>query len=316
MLGNCCGWLAYSFLIQNFYVFVPNALGFVLAIWLNIQAIKLQYENHHSVDMQNKIIGALEDLDRSRHGWLDKHEVTETVEHVIAEESIPMDIISPITTAPVLEDADKREEGGGPDATTSTYQSIGGDEENHTSDKSVIASVQGATEIIVDYASFIWDITAQKTPAPASHEIMVVGISILWLFLITVVVFGQQVLDETTRTLIIGIAVNANLIFFYGAPLSHIANVLETRSSRSIHKPTMITSLMNGTLWFVYGLEVRDYFIVVPNGFGAALGVIQFLLCILYPRHPKRKFDDNGDGIFRSPSAISLVLPEESTPLI
>ena len=52
MLGNCTGWLAYAFMIQNIYVFLPNAPGFVLAIWLNIQAIKLQYENYRNKELQ------------------------------------------------------------------------------------------------------------------------------------------------------------------------------------------------------------------------------------------------------------------------
>lgn len=82
----------------------------------------------------------------------------------------------------------------------------------------------------------------------------------------------------------------------------------------------MIFSLMNGTLWFIYGLVVGDPFIAIPNGFGAALGVVQAVLFLLFPRHTPHPSDYGGDGIFKrigsTSSTATLSLPEESTPLI
>lgn len=161
----------------------------------------------------------------------------------------------------------------------------------------------------------IWDIAAQRTPAPASHEMMVLGISAFWLLLISIAALTpRSIMSSQSCTLMIGVAVNMNLVFFYGAPLSKIATVLETKSSNFIHVPTMFTSLVNGTLWFLYGVEVKEYFVAIPNGFGALLGVVQILLCVWFPRHP------SGDGLFKkessSQSQSSLSLPEESTPLI
>lgn len=89
MLGNCCGWLAYAFLLQNMYVFLPNAPGFILAIWLNIQAIKLQYENHRSAELQTAIVNALEDMKYSSSSkskqshMIRKDEVSALVEQVL-----------------------------------------------------------------------------------------------------------------------------------------------------------------------------------------------------------------------------------------
>jgi len=146
---------------------------------------------------------------------------------------------------------------------------------------------EGTADAIVDYTSFIWDIAIQKTPASASHEIMVLCISTIWLVLVTIAALGRSVLDENSRTFLIGLAVNANLIFFYGAPLSKIAVVIESKTSESIHIPFIVASLLNGTLWVCYGIAVSDYFISVPNGFGSLLGVIQLALCVVYPRHPR-----------------------------
>lgn len=40
--------------------------------------------------------------------------------------------------------------------------------------------------------------------------------------------------------LVIGVVVNINILFFYGAPLSRIFTVMKTRDSSSIHRMTMI----------------------------------------------------------------------------
>ena len=361
MLGNCVGWLAYSFLLKNVYVFLPNASGVILAIWLNIQAIKLQYENHRSVEMQNAIIDALEELESSRKSGqssppqLTKARVEAIVEQVIIEDAPPIEMINPITTAPVLEEGaqEAQMQNGTPgedeystQSTISTvkengYGALGGkgpsDVENlkNKSDSDTERfededddgftpigdrrpsflqdGVQSAADAFVDYANFVWDVTAQKTPAPASHELMVIGISSFWLVVFTVVVFTEGILDFEQRCLIVGILVNLNLIFFYGAPLSKIAIVLETRCSKLIHIPTMIFSLANGALWFIYGIAVGDLFIAVPNGLGAFLGLVQVAMVIIFPRHLPR---ESGDGLISVASSTSLSLPIESTPLI
>lgn len=308
MLGNCCGWIGYSFMAQNVYVFLPVAPGLILAIWLNIQAIKLQYENHRSNEMLDAIISGLEDHSKN---LFRKREVTSIIENIITDESLPLDIIDPSTTAPVPT-AD--EENSTMTGNTLYSTSPVGVNIEREEDKGM--TVNDAAEMIVDYASFVWDITAQKSPAPASHELMVVAICTVWLFLFSIAALGQSFLDESTRILMIGIAVNVNLIFFYCAPLSHIATVLETKSSRSIHEPTMITSLINGSLWFFYGVAVNDFFVAVPNGIGALLGVIQLVLCLLYPRHHHPTKHVDSEGLALSVSSQSLDLPVESTPLI
>lgn len=42
-IGNCIGWLAYSYIILDLYVFWANSPGLLISIWLNIGAMKLQY---------------------------------------------------------------------------------------------------------------------------------------------------------------------------------------------------------------------------------------------------------------------------------
>ena len=44
MLGNSCGWMAYSILTQDLWLFFASAPGTVMNLWMNISAAKLLYK--------------------------------------------------------------------------------------------------------------------------------------------------------------------------------------------------------------------------------------------------------------------------------
>jgi len=58
MTGNCVGWIAYSFVTNDLFVLSANAPGFILSIWLNNGASKLQHQelsqiSHRPADCSN-----------------------------------------------------------------------------------------------------------------------------------------------------------------------------------------------------------------------------------------------------------------------
>jgi len=79
-----------------------------------------------------------------------------------------------------------------------------------------------------------------------------------------------------------GYIANALLLLYYSAPLSTMAEVIKTKSSKSILLPLSLLSLTNGLLWLGYGLAVKDFFIAVPNGIGVGLTGIQLLLKLVF----------------------------------
>ena len=76
-----------------------------------------------------------------------------------------------------------------------------------------------------------------RLPSSTHQEHLLITILILWGVSLSTVVFVPM--SNERRALIIGTIVNLNLIVFYGAPLSSIAKVFKTRSSRSIHRRTL-----------------------------------------------------------------------------
>jgi solute carrier family 50 protein (sugar transporter) len=263
MLGNTFGWITYSILIDNLFIFFANAPGFILSVWLNLQAAKLQYASFRSKEMTQSLISALQVESRRK------------VMPVITEEGFSEEI-----SANGTDDEECRR----------TVQDE--DEEKGSPDPS-------SQPVALDYAKIVWDVTSQTTPAPAPHENMVIGMVVIWMAIISLISFASTFSDKTIEV-IAGTCVNLNLVFFYGAPLSTIWTVLRTRSSASVHIPTMLTNTANGAFWFAYGLAVMDPFVAVPNGLGAGLGVAQFFLCVMFPRRHEQtssEEDNNNNNI-------------------
>lgn len=82
----------------------------------------------------------------------------------------------------------------------------------------------------------------------------------------------------------IGLIVNVNLVFFYGAPLNTIFTVIRSKCSDSIHVPTMVLNWCNTSFWIAYGGAQKDFYILIPNACGLFLGLMQGLLCCWYPK--------------------------------
>jgi hypothetical protein len=51
---------------------------------------------------------------------------------------------------------------------------------------------------------------------------------------------------------------------YYVAPLSSVAKVIAERDSSSLHWPLCMMNIINGMLWFAYGLALKDWFVCLP----------------------------------------------------
>ena len=60
MMGNCAGWVTYSILRQNLFIFFGNAPGFCLSLWLNLGAAKLQYQAYRVGQIKKNLVELLQ----------------------------------------------------------------------------------------------------------------------------------------------------------------------------------------------------------------------------------------------------------------
>mmetsp|Transcript_2505 Transcript_2505/g.3831 ORF Transcript_2505/g.3831 Transcript_2505/m.3831 type:complete len:292 (-) Transcript_2505:708-1583(-) len=137
-----------------------------------------------------------------------------------------------------------------------------------------------------------------------SQERWFLGVIIAWIITLSCVCFTPM--PAIRRAEIIGLASNINLIVFYGAPLSTILEVLRTRNSSSIHRRTLVMSLLNAFFWTAYGFAIVDIMVIFPNATGLLLGIFQVCLCVVFSSNMKvdnRKGhqlvqNEDGDGKF------------------
>ena len=304
--------VTYGILRQNLWIYFANCPGFILSVWLNLGAAKLQYQHHHVEHMRSSFVSFLQ----QRHQQENTAATAEAAERKSPSPSSLASSMSTVEMAVVTEDDveacaeqsrrkvvddendDDNEEGtkfsvtknNSTPAMKKTNEE--GDEANAAPNVVAAAlmntaaadAITNAASTVTDWAKIVWDVTSETTPAPAPHERLVLFFVVVWVVVISIVGFATA-LSEETKQLIVGTVVNMNLVFFYGAPLSTIFTVVRQKDSASIHIPTMVMNTLNGTFWFVYGMAILDFFVAVPNGLGTLLGVIQIVLCVTFPRH-------------------------------
>lgn len=246
MTGNCIGWVAYSFLIKNLFVFFGNATGFIISLWLNMNASKLLYHEYYNYNHQ-KAIAKHDSIVNSDYGNNStENGNTKKVEIIVLTEEEQR--ISTVAT--------------------SSQDISYSDESGNNMDTEILA---------------VNKIIQKDRQNECKHEMLFLSMVTFWITLFVLIIFIPTTMKQ--KQLVVGVAVNINLCFFYGAPLSTILHVLKNKHSNSIHRQTMIMNTLNGLFWCAYGIYRMDLFIVVPNGLGALLGFIQGFLCLIFPRN-------------------------------
>jgi len=70
---------------------------------------------------------------------------------------------------------------------------------------------------------------------------------------------------------------------FFVSPLLGIRHVIKSKNTASIDWVMALLAAVCGGFWFVYGIAIKDIFILVTNLFGMITGLVQVAVCVLYP---------------------------------
>ncbi|KAG1680967.1 hypothetical protein FOA52_009926 [Chlamydomonas sp. UWO 241] len=91
--------------------------------------------------------------------------------------------------------------------------------------------------------------------------------------------------DTTSQLGLWGLTGDVVCIAMYAAPLSTMGEVIKTRNSGSILVPLTVTTLLNASLWTMYGLAIIDPYVYIPSGLGSVLACAQ--LALVYSTRPR-----------------------------
>ncbi|TMS39539.1 hypothetical protein L596_006047 [Steinernema carpocapsae] len=75
----------------------------------------------------------------------------------------------------------------------------------------------------------------------------------------------------------------------FGAPLAGLRVVIRRRATSTLPLPLCIANFMVSSEWFLYGLLVKDWYLITPNGIGSILAVSQLFLFLVLPRKPNQR---------------------------
>jgi solute carrier family 50 (sugar transporter) len=271
-LNSVCDRLTYGILVGQLSIVAGSAPGLVLSLWLNMQAVKLQYARSYSEQMRKLLLKNVQEVELPSTTTTGVGVDGDKNNHADAEMEQSMSFIDIENTQDPTDDDESeirpKNQQQQPPVQTSELS-------NHQDEFDLL--------ILNVYSSM------HKVKTSANQENVLLIVSSFWVIIVVILLFIEGLSLKTQQTTV-GIAVNLNLVVFYGAPLSTIYDVMNTKLSASIHIPTMVLNTTNGLLWSVYGLFVRDIVVTIPNGIGVMLGCIQIVLCLIYPREPYDAF--------------------------
>lgn len=75
----------------------------------------------------------------------------------------------------------------------------------------------------------------------------------------------------------------------FAAPLAGLRVVIRRGATSTLPLPLCIANFLVSSEWFLYGLLVKDVYLITPNGIGALLAFGQLFLFVLLPRKPGQR---------------------------
>ncbi|NXJ99825.1 SWET1 protein, partial [Corythaixoides concolor] len=102
--------------------------------------------------------------------------------------------------------------------------------------------------------------------------------------------FTLLIADGRTRLARLGLFCSVFTISMYLSPLADLAKIVRSKSTRCLSFPLTVTTFLASTSWTLYGLQLRDPYIMVPNVPGIVTSVVRFWLFWRYPAGQEKPY--------------------------
>lgn len=144
--------------------------------------------------------------------------------------------------------------------------------------------------------------------------------SICLFIILTVAISGTTVglsfTSDDTSSSVFGILMDISGMIQYGSPLVKVYDVVKSQSSNGLPMPLTLGTLFCSACWSVYAIIKKDIFVLLLNGVGVVLALIQLSLFCIYPSKGGDK-DVSGETILKSDEKLTApslqLLIEEDT---
>ncbi|XP_062453898.1 sugar transporter SWEET1 isoform X2 [Rhea pennata] len=119
--------------------------------------------------------------------------------------------------------------------------------------------------------------------SPAKRSVLLRSLVLLGVLVAGYCYFNLLIPDMGTRLAHLGLFCSVFTITMYLSPLADLAKIIRSRSTRCLSFPLTVTTFLASTSWTLYGVQLRDPYITVPNVPGIVTSVLRFWLFWRYP---------------------------------
>ncbi|XP_012673488.1 sugar transporter SWEET1 [Clupea harengus] len=128
------------------------------------------------------------------------------------------------------------------------------------------ASLQ--TLYILSYCHY----TKERRRAWLQTLAMVCTLGVGWGYFSVIVSQGNVQLSQ------LGLVCSVFTISMYLSPLTDLMEIIRTRSVERLSFPLAVATFLTSTSWTLYGMQLQDFYIMVPNTPGIVTSLIRFFL--------------------------------------
>ncbi|XP_006007332.1 sugar transporter SWEET1 [Latimeria chalumnae] len=114
--------------------------------------------------------------------------------------------------------------------------------------------------------------TAQKC------EVLVKTLMMLAVLFLGYFYFIVVVPDTNARLNQLGLSCSVFTISMYLSPLTDLVKIIRTRSTKCLSFPLTVATFLTSTSWTLYGQQLNDFYIMIPNMPGILTSIIRFWL--------------------------------------
>ncbi|XP_036778274.2 sugar transporter SWEET1 isoform X1 [Manis pentadactyla] len=125
---------------------------------------------------------------------------------------------------------------------------------------------------------------------PRKHTVLLQTAALLGVLLLGFCYLWLVVPDPKARLQQLGLFSSACTISMYLSPLADLAKVIQTKSTQRLSFSLTVATLLTSTSWTLYGFQLRDPYIMVPNFPGILTSLIRFWLFWRYPQKQDRNY--------------------------
>ncbi|KAG2491922.1 hypothetical protein HYH03_009657 [Edaphochlamys debaryana] len=135
-------------------------------------------------------------------------------------------------------------------------------------------------------AGMVFSFTAFGASPRKTQDLITAMLTLFSGYVIMLGLISCFALDAEAGARMWGTSAVVILMLYYFVPLSTMVTIVRTRNAASIYPPLAVTAILNGTMWSIYGFEVGDINLWLPNLFGSVIGLLQLALRLGYGARP------------------------------